>query len=113
MPLTKKELALILAERFNVTQVSARNIVQGTFDAIIDVLKADGRMELRDFGVFEVKERRSRHARNPRTGQPVEVPVRRIVKFRPGREMAERIARDSRLPDHPSSAPPPPPTPTP
>ena len=51
----------------------------------------EGRIELRNFGVFEVKRRRARKARNPRTGENVSVPERSVVTFKPGREMEERV----------------------
>jgi hypothetical protein len=57
--------------------------------------KPEGRIELRNFGVFAVKKRKPRKARNPRTGRPVKVPARLVVTFKPGREMEERI-RQSR-----------------
>ena len=50
-----------------------------------------GRIELRNFGVFEVKQRKPRKARNPRTGEKVKVPAKLVVTFKPGREMEERV----------------------
>ena len=54
---------------------------------------SEGRIELRNFGVFEIRQRRPRRARNPKTGETVSVPARAIVTFKPGRAMAERVAR--------------------
>ena len=88
--MTKKEIVQHIAERVGLTQVETREVVQATFEALIDAIATDGRIELRDFGVFQVKQRAARTARNPRTGAPVEVPPRRVVKFRPGRLMGER-----------------------
>jgi DNA-binding protein HU-beta/integration host factor subunit beta len=88
---TKRDIVKTLADKFALSQVDARKIVQGTFDAILDTLVEQGRIELRNFGVFEVKTRRPRRARNPRTGEPVEVPARRVVTFKPGRMMETRI----------------------
>jgi nucleoid DNA-binding protein len=59
----------------------------------------EGRIELRNFGVFEVRQRKPRKARNPRTGEQVKVPARRVVTFKPGRQMGERVARLKALPD--------------
>jgi nucleoid DNA-binding protein len=88
---TKKEIVKLLAERYKLTQVDTKNVVQGAFDEIINAIARDGRIELRNFGVFEVKQRAARKARNPRTGEEVNVPPKRVVVFKPGREMEKRI----------------------
>src|SRR5690606_8448139 len=72
-------------------QLKTKEIVQWTFDAIIETLATEGRIELRNFGVFEVRERKARKARNPRTGDPVEVQPKNVVTFQPGKEMEERV----------------------
>ena len=89
--MTKRDIVKTLADKFALSQVDARKIVQGTFDAIVTTLVEQERIELRNFGVFEVKTRKPRRARNPRTGEPVEVPARRVVTFKPGRLMESRI----------------------
>ena len=66
-------------------------IVQKTFDAIVEALVTEGRIELRNFGVFEVKPRAARKARNPRTGEKVLVAAKNVVTFKPGKEMEERV----------------------
>src|SRR6186997_1810980 len=73
------------------TQLRTKEIVQKTFDAIVETLVQDGRIELRNFGVFEVKKRAARKARNPRTGQRVDVPEKFVVTFKPGKEMEEKV----------------------
>ena len=73
------------------TQLKTKEIVQKTFDAIVKTLVADGRIELRNFGVFEVKKRAARKARNPRTGDKVYVPEKFVVTFKPGKEMEEKV----------------------
>jgi nucleoid DNA-binding protein len=65
--------------------------VQGVFDGIVATLAGQGRIELRNFGVFAVKRREARKARNPRTGKAVEVPAKVVVTFKPGREMEQRV----------------------
>ena len=71
--------------------MQCKEVVQSTFDCIIDAIKKEGRIELRNFGVFEVKERAPRKARNPRTGAPVDVPAKKVVVFKPGRLMEENV----------------------
>jgi nucleoid DNA-binding protein len=89
---TKKDIVKRISEHTALTQVQTKEVVQKSFDAIIDAIVEEGRIELRNFGVFEVKVRRPRKARNPRTGQPVEVPAKTVVVFKPGRIMEERVA---------------------
>jgi nucleoid DNA-binding protein len=88
---TKKEIVKTISEEIGLTQLKTKEIVQKTFDAIVETLVEDGRIELRNFGVFEVKRRAARKARNPRTGQRVDVPEKYVVTFKPGKEMEERV----------------------
>ncbi len=89
--MTKKEIAKQISADLGLTQLQTMEIVQRTFDAIIQTLVNDGRIELRNFGVFEVKRRASRKARNPRTGEKLIAPARNVVTFKPGKEMEERV----------------------
>ena len=89
--MTKKEIVKSISEEIGLTQLKTKEIVQKTFDAIIDALSTEGRIELRNFGVFEVKKRAARKARNPRTGDQVEVPEKYVVTFKPGKEMEARV----------------------
>jgi nucleoid DNA-binding protein len=88
---TKKDIARAIAEGSGVTQAQALGIVQWVFDGIVETLASEGRIELRNFGVFEVKRRKPRTARNPHTGESVAVPARLVVTFKPGRAMEERV----------------------
>lgn len=89
--MTKKEIVKTISESIGMTQLKTKEIVQKTFDAIVDTLVEDGRIELRNFGVFEVKKRAARKARNPRTGERVNVPQKFVVTFKPGKEMEEKV----------------------
>ncbi len=95
---TKKEIVKQIADRIGLTQLKTKEIVQLTFDAIVDTLIADKRIELRNFGVFEVKQRKARKARNPRTGAKVDVPPKNVVTFKPGKEMEERVRQLTDVP---------------
>src|SRR5579884_3503642 len=88
---TKKEIVKQISDRIGLTQLKTKEIVQQTFDAIVDTLITERRIELRNFGVFEVKERKPRKARNPRTGEKVDVPSKFVVTFKPGKEMEEKV----------------------
>src|SRR5256714_13536003 len=96
---TKKEIVKQIAERLGLTQLKTKEIVQQTFDAIVETLLEVGRIELRNFGVFEVKRRKARKARNPRTGDKVDVPPKNVVTFKPGKEMEERVRQMTNVPD--------------
>ena len=89
--MTKKELANTIAEETKLTQIVVKDIMQRLFDGIIDTLEKERRIELRNFGVFEVKKRKPRTARNPRTGEKVMVPAKLVVTFKPGLEMEEKV----------------------
>jgi len=91
---TKKELIARISERTGHTKVVARDMIQLFLDEIVSELQRGNRIEFREFGVFEVRTRAARRAQNPRTLEKVRVHERKIVKFRPGRLMKERVARD-------------------
>ena len=80
-----------IADKTAQTKVVARDIVQLFLDEIIRELGQGNRLEFREFGVFEIKERAARRAQNPRTLEKVDVPAKRVVKFRVGRTMKERV----------------------
>ena len=88
---TKRELVQRIAEKTGVQQVSAKEIIQTFLDEIIIELAHGNRLEFRDFGVFEPKTKARRIARNPRTGERVEVPEKTTAKFKVGRLMKQRI----------------------
>jgi nucleoid DNA-binding protein len=90
---TKKEIVKTISEQLGLTQLKTKEIVQKTFEAIIETLVEERRIELRNFGVFEVKQRAARKARNPRTGEKVDVPAKFVVTFKPGKEMEDRVQR--------------------
>ncbi len=88
---TKKDIVRIVSEQLDLTQLLTKDIVQKTFDVIIDALVESGRIELRNFGVFEVKRRAARTARNPKTNQEVKVGEKFVVSFKPGKEMEVKV----------------------
>ena len=88
---TKKELAYRIAERTGHKKVVVKRVIQEFITSIIDELSAGNRLEFREFGVFEIKKRAARKARNPRTGVQVDVPSKAVVHFKAGRAMKERV----------------------
>lgn len=89
--MTKKDIVLRITDLTGIKQVDVKKIVQKTFDVVIESLVRAEKVELRNFGVFKIKERRARFGRNPRTGESVPVPPRKVVVFKPGLEMKQRI----------------------
>ena len=89
----KRDIILQIAEETGITQALTKEIVQATFDTIIEILGETGRLELRGFGVFEVKHRAAYTARNPLTGEAVKVPAKDVVVFQPGKAMAEKVQK--------------------
>jgi integration host factor alpha subunit len=93
--MTKRELVINVSNKLGVTQSEVAKVIETTFETISEALAEGKRWELRDFGVFEVKTRASRIGRNPRTGDQVPVPARRVVTFRPGKKMKELVSNDT------------------
>jgi nucleoid DNA-binding protein len=91
LKMTKKDIVLKVSDETNLKQIDVKKIVQKTFDCIIDALIRGEKIELRNFGVFKVKQRRSRTGRNPRTNQVIPVPPRKVVVFKAGLEMKQKI----------------------
>lgn len=89
--MTKKEIVRAISDKTGLTQLQIKEIVQLTFEGIVETLLEEGRVELRNFGVFQVKTRKARQARNPRTGRQVSVPAKSVVVFKPGKGMEARV----------------------
>ena len=91
MSMTKKEIAIRVAEETGIKQIVTKKVIQKALDAIIDILSKGETIELRNFGVFKVKSRKARTARNPRTGESVPVPPKKAVIFKPGLVMKQKV----------------------
>lgn len=96
--ITKKELIDHIADATDQKRVVVKDIVQTFLDNIIIELGKGNRLEFREFGVFEVKQRRARMAQNPKTLEPVKVPPKRTVKFKIGRSMKNALSGDHQPP---------------
>ena len=98
---TKREIAERVAQQSGLAQVAVKQVVQMLFEEVVNELAAGNRLEFRDFGVFEVVVRKARTGRNPRTGEKVAVPPKRVATFKMGKVMKERVAA-SAPPQQPS-----------
>ena len=88
---TKKELIDRIAEATGQKRVAVKRTVQQFLNEVVRELGNGNRLEFRDFGVFEIRERRPRRAQNPKTLEQVEVPAKRVVKFKVGRQMQKSL----------------------
>jgi nucleoid DNA-binding protein len=89
---TKNEIVQNIADSLGLSHRQTKNVVQKTLDAVIEMLVENGRVELRNFGIFEAKKRPARKAHNPKTGKKMDVPEKYVVRFKPGKIMEEQVA---------------------
>jgi nucleoid DNA-binding protein len=89
--MTKKDIILKVSDETKLKQIDVKKVLQKAFDCILEALVRGEKIELRNFGIFKIKERKSRTGRNPRTGQIVPVPPRKVVVFKPGLEMKQKV----------------------
>src|SRR5918996_5063353 len=93
--MTKAELVEDVARAAELTKKDAERLVEIVFESIIDTLNQGEKIELRGFGSFRVRERGARRGRNPKTGDPVSIPAKRVPYFKPGKELKELINDDN------------------
>jgi nucleoid DNA-binding protein len=92
--MTKRDLVIRISNETGLTQQKVLDVVQKTFDYISEALAKGDRVELRNFGVFEVKTRRPRIGRNPNAPESdVPIPARSVVKFKAGKEMRGDVSK--------------------
>ena len=89
--MTKRELVVAVAERLGYTQNEVASVVQAALDTVTECLAEGQRLEIRNFGVFEVKKRDARIGRNPRTGQEVSIAEKLVATFKPGKALKEYV----------------------
>ena len=100
LTITKREIAERIADRLGIGQIQALGVIQSFLDEIVVELSAGNRLEFRDFGVFETVTRKARTALNPKTLEKVPVRRRRVVKFKVGRLLKQKVVD---LPPQPES----------
>jgi integration host factor subunit beta len=88
---TKKELIDRIAQSTQAKRVLVKATVQNFLDEVVSELAKGNRLEFRDFGVFETRTRQPRKAQNPKTLKPVQVLAKRVVKFKMGRLMKQKL----------------------
>lgn len=93
--MTKKEIIMSISESTDLKQVDVKEVVQRTFDMITESLEKGDKVELRNFGIFKVKIRKGRLGRNPRTGDSVTIPDKKVVSFKSGMKMKLDVEKSS------------------
>jgi integration host factor subunit beta len=101
--MTKAELVEDVARAAELTKKDAERLVEIVFESIIETLNQGEKIELRGFGSFRVRERGARRGRNPKTGDPVNIPAKRVPYFKPGKELKELINEEGASSSTPSS----------
>ena len=89
--MTKKDVVVKIADETGIKQIDVKKVVQKTLDYIVESLARGETVELRNFGIFKVKSRKGRMGRNPRTGDSVPIPGKKVVTFKPGLIMKDRV----------------------
>ena len=93
--MTKKDIAIRISDETGIKQIVVKEIIQKTLDTMVDILATGETIELRNFGIFKVKTRRGRLGRNPRTGDSVPIPDKKVVSFNAGMKMKQDVATSS------------------
>ncbi|NNE67661.1 MAG: HU family DNA-binding protein [Pyrinomonadaceae bacterium] len=89
--MTKADLVEIVAAEADMTKKDVEQLVEIIFDSIVGTLNKGEKIELRGFGSFRVRERNARKGRNPKTGEPVDIPAKRVAYFKPGKDLKDII----------------------
>ena len=94
--MTKNELARELAEELELPRRQVVDLIEAMLEKITDVLKSGDKVQLTPFGQFKVRDRAARIARNPKTGEPIKVPAKKVLKFIAGRTLKEAVGTAKR-----------------
>ncbi len=91
--MTKADLVEIVAQQADMTKKDVEQLIEIIFDSIVDSLNNGEKIELRGFGSFRVRHRNARKGRNPKTGEPVDIPAKRVAYFKPGKDLKDMVNR--------------------
>jgi integration host factor subunit alpha len=92
MALTKAEMAEHLFEKFGMNKRDAKELVENFFEEIRSTLESGEEVKLSGFGNFELRTKNERPGRNPKTGEDIPISARRVVTFRPGQKLKQRVS---------------------
>ena len=91
MALTKAEIAEHLVEKLNMNKRDAKDVVEAFFEQIRNALESGEQVKLSGFGNFDLRDKSQRPGRNPKTGEDIPISARRVVTFRPGQKLKNRV----------------------
>lgn len=94
--MTKADIVEHIAESTGLTKTDTAMVVEGVIETLKDALVAGETVEIRGFGTLKIKKRAARRARNPRTGEPVDIPSKYVPTFKPSRELKDAVANEMR-----------------
>jgi DNA-binding protein HU-beta len=89
--MTKADLVAKIADKANLTKANAERALNAFLDTVESTLVSDGKLTLTGFGTFSVEERKSRTGRNPQTGEKINIPATKVVKFKPGKLLKDAV----------------------
>lgn len=89
--MTKAELISVIAEEAGITKASAQKALESYVGTVAKELKKNGKLGLVGFGTFSVIKRKAREGRNPQTGATIKIPAKKVVKFKPGKELSDKV----------------------
>lgn len=97
----KSDLVDLVSQKNKIPKSQAQQVLEDVFDAVTEALARGEKIDLRGFGTFSVRNSEARSGRNPRTGDAIAIPARRVPGFRPGKELKERCNLAVSSPSHP------------
>jgi len=89
--MNKRELIDEVSGKVGITKKGAGNVIDAIVETITNALKKGEKVALVGFGTFQVRERKARRGRNPRTGEEIQIPAKKVPKFRPGKRLREKV----------------------
>lgn len=89
--MTKAELIAVMADEAGVTKAAAAKALESYVSTVAKELKRNGKLGLVGFGTFSVLKRKAREGRNPQTGKAIKIPAKKVVKFKAGKALAEKV----------------------
>ncbi len=89
--MTKTEMYAAIAEKAGVSKKEAKTVLEAFNAKIIEVLKSEKKVKLPGLGIFVVKERKARTGRNPKTGETIQIPAKKVVKFRVAKDVKKQV----------------------
>ena len=91
--MNKKQLVDVVAKKTGAKKKDVKKIIDATIEAIKEALEKGEKVQLVGFGSFEVRQAAARKGVNPRTKQPIEIPARKVPKFKPGKDLKKRVSK--------------------